>query len=92
VNVIRINLDPLAFILHFLNLFWIASRLVCSFCEAMTGSLSVSTTAVLSAKVAVVDSGEGGRSAVYRTTLPWGEFFLLSFHLYEEVSAKQIGF
>jgi hypothetical protein len=36
------------------------------------------TTAVLSAKVAVVDSGEVGRSAVYRRynnsprTLPWG--------------------
>jgi hypothetical protein len=35
VNVARINLDPLAFILHFLNLFWIASRLVCSFCDAI---------------------------------------------------------
>jgi hypothetical protein len=43
----------------------------------MAGSLSVATTAVSSAKVAVVDSGEVGRSAVYSRyndprTLPWG--------------------
>jgi hypothetical protein len=31
----------------------------------MAGSLSVASTAVSSAKVAVVDSGEVGRSAVY---------------------------
>jgi hypothetical protein len=31
----------------------------------MAGSLSVASTAVLLAKVAVVDSGEVGRSAVY---------------------------
>jgi hypothetical protein len=64
VNVMWIDLDPLAFILHFLNQFWIASRLVCSLCEAMAGSLSVATTAVTSVKVAVVDSGEVGRSSV----------------------------
>jgi hypothetical protein len=49
----------------FLNQFWIASRSVCSFCEAMAGSSSMVTTAVSSAKVAVVDSGEVVRSAVY---------------------------
>jgi hypothetical protein len=49
----------------FLNQFWIACRLVCSFCEAMVGSLSMVTTAVSSAKVAVVDSGEVVGSAVY---------------------------
>jgi hypothetical protein len=44
----------------------------------MAGSLSVATTAVSSSKVAVVDSGEVGRSAVYSRynngsrTLPWG--------------------
>jgi hypothetical protein len=44
----------------------------------MAGSLFVSTTAVLSAKVAMVDSGDVGRSAVYSkynigpSTLPWG--------------------
>jgi hypothetical protein len=44
----------------------------------MAGSLSMATTAVLSAKVAVVDSGEVGRSAVYGRynndprILPWG--------------------
>jgi hypothetical protein len=64
VNVTRTNLDQLASILHFLNHFWIASRLVCSFCEAMAGSLSVASTAVSSAKVAVVDSGVDNRSAV----------------------------
>jgi hypothetical protein len=44
----------------------------------MAGSPSVATTAASSAKVAVVNSGEVGRSAVYRRynddprTLPWG--------------------
>jgi hypothetical protein len=56
-NVTWIDLDLLPIILHFLNQFWIASRLVCSFCEAMAGSLSVDSTAVSSAKFAVVDSG-----------------------------------
>jgi hypothetical protein len=78
VNVTWISLDSLAFILHFLNQFWISSRLVCNFCEAMARSLSLATTAVSSSKVAVVDSDEVGRSAVYcrynngSRTLPWG--------------------
>jgi hypothetical protein len=44
----------------------------------MAGSLFVASTAVSSAKVAVVNSGEIGRSAVYNRynndprTLPWG--------------------
>jgi hypothetical protein len=38
--------------------------LVCSLCEAMAGSLSVASTAVSLAKVAVIDSSEVGRSAV----------------------------
>jgi hypothetical protein len=44
----------------------------------MAGTLSVATTAVSSAKVAVLDSGEVGSSAVYSRynnglrTLPWG--------------------
>jgi hypothetical protein len=63
-NVTWLDLHQLAFILHFLNQFWIASRLVCSFCEAMAGPPSVASTAVSSAKVAVADSGEVGRSAV----------------------------
>jgi hypothetical protein len=58
-------MDPLASVLHFLNQFWIAARLVCSFCEAMAGTLSVASTAVSLVKVAVVDSVEVGRSAVY---------------------------
>jgi hypothetical protein len=59
------RLGSLSFHSPFLNQFWIASRLVCSLCEAMAGSLSMATTAVSSAKVAVVDYGEVGRSAVY---------------------------
>jgi hypothetical protein len=44
----------------------------------MAGSLSMVTTAVLSAKVAMVDSGKVGRSTLYSRcnngprTLPWG--------------------
>jgi hypothetical protein len=62
----------------FLNQFWIVSRLVCSFYEAMAGSLSMATTAVSLTKVAVIDSGEVDKSAVYSRynngprTLPWG--------------------
>jgi hypothetical protein len=62
----------------FLDQFWIASRLVCSLCEAMAGSLPVSSTTVSLAKVAMVDSHEVGRSAVHRRynngprTLPLG--------------------
>jgi hypothetical protein len=71
-------------------------------CEAMAGSLSVATTAVLSAQVAVVYSGEVGRSAVYsrynngpRTLaarIDWGVSCVVSFNLYEEVCAMQVGF
>jgi hypothetical protein len=94
-------LDALAFILRFLKEFWIASRLVCSFCEAMAGSLSVASTAVSPAKVAVVDSGEVDRSAVcirYNNgprTLPWvmpaltEDSSVYCFNLYEEVYAIQ---
>jgi hypothetical protein len=70
----------------------------------MAGSQSEASTA-LSAKVAVVDSGEVGKSAVYRRynngprTLPWRtpriecvELCVLGFNLYEEVSAVQIRF
>jgi hypothetical protein len=64
VNVMCVDLDPLAFILHFVSQLCIDSKLVCSLCEAMTGSLSVAITAVLSANVADVVSGEIGRSAV----------------------------
>jgi hypothetical protein len=49
----------------FFNHFWIASRLVCSFCEVMPESLSVANTAITSANFAVVDSVEFDRSAVY---------------------------
>jgi hypothetical protein len=77
VNVTCIDLDPLAFILHFLHQPWIATRFVCN-SEAMAGSRSVSSNAVSSAKVAVIDSSEAGRSAVYSRynngprTLPCG--------------------
>jgi hypothetical protein len=75
VNVTWIDLDSFALILHFLNQFSVASRSVCSFCEAMAESLSMVTTAVSSlsmvitavssAKFSVVDPSEVGRSAVY---------------------------
>jgi hypothetical protein len=39
VNVTWTDPDPSAFSLHFLNQFWIAERLIRSFCEAMAGSL-----------------------------------------------------
>jgi hypothetical protein len=58
-----VDLDPLAFILHFASQLSIASKLVCSLLEAMGGSLSVAITAVSSANVADVVSGEIGRSA-----------------------------
>jgi hypothetical protein len=58
VNVTCTNLDSLAFILQLFNHFCIASRLVCSFCKAMPGLVSVGNTAVLSANIAVVDSVE----------------------------------
>jgi hypothetical protein len=53
-----IDFDPLAFILHILTSFVLRLRLVCTFCEAKGGSLSVANTAVSSTKVAVLDSGE----------------------------------
>jgi hypothetical protein len=53
-----IDLDPLAFILHFVSQLYISSKFVCSLREAMAGSLSVAITAVSSAKVADVVSGE----------------------------------
>jgi hypothetical protein len=62
VNVTWTDLGSLAFILHLFNHFRIASRLVCSFCEAMPGSLSVANTGVSSSNVTVVDSVEVGRS------------------------------
>jgi hypothetical protein len=63
----------------------------------------VASSAVSSAKVAVIDSGGVGRSAVYSmyitlghclgyARIDGGEFRILSFNLYEEVSAMQIGF
>jgi hypothetical protein len=89
------RLGSVSFYSPFLNHFWVAVLLVCSFCEAMAGSLSVDSTAVSSAKVAVVDSGEVGRSAVYSRyntdpgTLTWhtpaltagSSVYLVSTHL-----------
>jgi hypothetical protein len=78
VNVTWIDLDPLVIIFHFLHQFWIASWLVYSLSEAMAGSLSVASTTLSSAKVAVVDSGAVDRFAVYSRynndprTLSWG--------------------
>jgi hypothetical protein len=71
----------------------------------MAGSLPVATTAESSEKVAVVGSGEVGKSAVHSSynngprTLLWGvstltavEFCELGFSFYEKVSAMQIEF
>jgi hypothetical protein len=59
-----VDLDPLAFILQFASQLCIASKLVCSLLEAMAGSLSVTITAVSSAKVADVVYGKIGRYTV----------------------------
>jgi hypothetical protein len=92
VNLMCVDLDPLAFIRHFASQLCIASKLVCSLLEAMAGSLSVAITAVSSAKVADVVRGEIGRSAVNSRlsngprTLLWGtpayrrEFYILIFN------------
>jgi hypothetical protein len=65
VNVTWTDLVSLALIRLFLSQDWIAIRVVCSFWDAVAGSLSVATTAVSSAKAAVKESGEVGRSALY---------------------------
>jgi hypothetical protein len=67
VKVTWTDLESLASILHFLT----SCRfqfLVCSLCEATTGSFSVAGTA----KFAVVVSGVIGRSAVYNRYNKWG--------------------
>jgi hypothetical protein len=66
VNVTWTDLVSLALIIQFFIQDWIARRAVWSFWEAVAGSLSAATTAVSSAMVAVKESGEVGRSAVYR--------------------------
>jgi hypothetical protein len=77
-NVTWTDLVSLAFICHIFSQDWIARREAWSSWEAVAGSQSVVTTAVSSAKVAVMESGEVGRSAVYRRyskgsrTLLWG--------------------
>jgi hypothetical protein len=98
------NLDSLTFILHVFIHFCIAFRLVSSFCEAMPGSLYVGNTAVSLANVAVVDSVEVAKSAVYsryssgpRTRhCPWGTPALTEessvYKVHEKVSAMQVGF
>jgi hypothetical protein len=63
VNVLCVDSDIFAFSLHFGSQLCIASKLVCSWSEAMAGSLSVSIT-VSFAKAADVVSGEIRRSAL----------------------------
>jgi hypothetical protein len=70
----------------------------------MAISLSVASTAVSLANIAVVDSGEVGRSAVYNRynngprTLPWGtstlteESFVYSLSTFKRKFAMQIRF
>jgi hypothetical protein len=97
VNVTWTDLDSLALILHLFNHFCIASPLVGSSCEAMPGSLSVASTAVYSANVAVVNSVEVGRSAVYSRynsgprTLPWGTLTLTGeSYVYSRINIHKI--
>jgi hypothetical protein len=63
-NAMCVDLDPLAFILHFTSQLCIASKFLCSLLEAISGSLSVAITDVSFAKVADVVSSEIDRSAV----------------------------
>jgi hypothetical protein len=78
VNVTWTDLVSLACIRQVFIQNWIANREAWSFWEAVAGSLSVATTALSSAKAAVMEPGEVGRSAVYSRyskrprTLPWG--------------------
>ena len=53
-----------AFIRHYFNHNWILFKCICSLCVAMAGSSCVVSTAVSSAKVAVVLSAFVGKSAV----------------------------
>jgi hypothetical protein len=64
-NVRWTDFDSLPFILHFFNHFCSASGLVCTFCDAMPGSLSVVNTAVHSANVADACSVQVCRFAVH---------------------------
>jgi hypothetical protein len=45
VNVLCVDLDPLAFILHFASQLCIASKLVCGLLEVIAGTLCVAITA-----------------------------------------------
>jgi hypothetical protein len=60
-----VKMQPEILDISIFNHFCIAGKLVCSLCETIAGSLSVASTAVSSPKVAVIDFGEVGRSAVY---------------------------
>jgi hypothetical protein len=59
-----VDLDRVAFFLDLASQLYIVQKLVCNLHEAMAESFYVAITAVSSAKVADVDSGEIGRSAV----------------------------
>jgi hypothetical protein len=76
------DLDPVAFIVHFVSQLCIAGKFVCSLREAMAGSLSVAITAVSSAKVADVVSGEICRSPVDKVILQMIFFFPESLFLF----------
>jgi hypothetical protein len=64
VNVTWTYLVSLACIRQVFSQDWIARREACNFWEAVAGSQSVATTAMSSAKVAVMESGEVRRSVV----------------------------
>jgi hypothetical protein len=80
VSVLCFDLDPLGFFLDSANRLYIVRLFVVWF-ETMAVSLYVNVSAVSSAKVADVVSGEIGRSAVNNRysngsrTLPWSQVF-----------------
>jgi hypothetical protein len=69
---------------------WISRSEAWSFWEAVAGSLSVAMTAVSSANVAVMESGEVGRSALYRrySKGPRGKVCEFGVDLYDEVANR----
>jgi hypothetical protein len=94
VNVTLTDLGSLAFILHFLNQYWIAVSvkqwlehcpwLVLQYCRQRLLWCILVRLAGLRCIVGV--------TALECAGIDWGEFCVLSFSFYQEVSAMQIGF
>jgi hypothetical protein len=71
--------ESVSFYSQFIHQVWVAAMSVCSFCKKIAVSLPMASTAALSAKFALVKSGNVGKPAVYSRhdnsprTLPWGK-------------------